>query len=135
MIIAFPTNNVINSNAEAKVLMSETNMKAKTNQEIFMEVEYDTNKPSEFLLRNTIGNTMKPNIEQAPLKTPFDVQDNKDEQMSPESELEVTKKAIEETKKKILQTESQISILENQLNNHGKYSGLYQRKNRGNFIT
>ena len=41
----------------------------------------------------------------------------------------------EETKKKILQTESQISILENQLNNHGKYSGLYQRKNRGNFIT
>lgn len=130
MIIAFPTNNVINSNAEAKVLMSESNMKAKTNQEIFMEVEYDTNKPSEIPLRNTIGNVMKPNIEQ--LKTPFDLQDNKDEQMSPESELEATKKAIEETKKKILQTESQISILNNQLNNHGKYSGLYQKKNRGN---
>jgi len=130
LIIAFPTNNVINSNAEAKVLMSESNMKAKTNQEIFMEVEYDTNKPSEIPLRNTIGNVMKPNIEQ--LKTPFDLQDNKDEQMSPESELEATKKAIEETKKKILQTESQISILNNQLNNHGKYSGLYQKKNRGN---
>jgi hypothetical protein len=124
---------VINSNAEAKALMSESSMKAKTNQEIFMVVEYD-NKTSDTLLRNTIGNTSTPNMEKVPIKTFTDSMDNQDEQTSPELELEETKKAIEETKKKILLMESQISILDNQLNNYGKYSGLYQKKSKGEDI-
>ena len=132
LIIAVPTNSVINSISEAKAIMTESTMKSKSNQEIFLFVEYD-NKLSEFPLRNTIANVQSANLRNFDSnKNPF----GKETVMgsnttSIECELEETNKLIEETKKKIQQMESQISILENQLNNYGKYSNLYQRKSKG----
>ncbi len=137
MIIALPTNSVINSNSEAKAVMTEITMKSKSNQEIFLYVEYD-NKHSEFPTRNTIANVQSanPRIFDGG-KNPFSKEIVLESITTPiETELEETNKLIEETKKKIQQMESQISILDNQLNNYGKYSSLYQRKSKGigNFI-
>ena len=108
-------------------------MKAKGNQEIFLFVEYDNNKFAEAPLRNTIANvqsTMMRNLDSN--QNPFSNDNAKDNNNTPaEAELEETIKLIEEAKKKIQQMESQISILDNQLNNYGKYSSLYQRKSKG----
>jgi hypothetical protein len=150
--VAFPVLQVINDNAEAKAMMTESNLKSDKNQEIFLETEFDLsgtnnnnnskdfqqqgrmtmyNKPSNNMDISFNSNVNANNSINIITGSPFE---SSSTSMSVEQELEETKRQIEEIKKSIQNYEQQNAVLDSQLNNYGKYSNLAQKKNKGNNI-
>ncbi len=163
MILAFPVNKVIQDTEEAKQIIKTSDLKAKTNQEIYLEAEYSQEAPegrktmfvkspnrlddvnSPFDLGNISNNPSILNesvqTAQAGNYSSYDASSsvNASKLINPAgstlSELDETKKQIEEIKKNIQNYDSEINKLNVMLTNYSSNSMLYKTKNKGkNFI-
>lgn len=153
LILAFPVNKVIQDVDEAKLIIKNSDLKAKTNQEIFLEAEFSqeafegrktmfvksTNRIDE---ENSIFASAGIQLAAANINNPsvlnetanysaYDPSVNSSKIINPQNELEETKRQIEELKKSIQNHDSEISKLNVQLNNYSSNSMLFKTKNKG----